>query len=182
MNKYYKIGDRTFELSILETQIIERIKFLSNTVEKDYEGKTPILIGILNGAYRFTADLSKYITIDLEISFIKCKSYESTTSVGSVALQLPFDKNFINGRDVIIVEDIVDTGLTIHCILEMLKDCAVASAKVATLLYKPTALKYPIDLDYVGFEVENKFLVGYGLDCDGLGRNLNHIYKLCNQV
>lgn len=180
MAKYCTLKDKTFETYISEGQIIERVKLLSRKIEKDYKSKNPILVGILSGAYRFIADLSKYITLDVEISFVKCKSYEGTASLGSVALELPFDKNLIKGRDIIIVEDIVDTGLTIYCLLEMLKKHGVASAKVAAFFYKPSALKYPVDLDYVGFKVDHQFLVGYGLDYDGLGRTLNHVYKLPN--
>ena len=127
----------------------------------------------------FAADLFKELTIDAEISFVKLASYQGTKSTGQVVTLIGLDQN-IKGRDVVIIEDIVDTGKTMYEFLPHLKNLSPASIKIATLLHKPDALEHPLTLDYVGFNVPNKFLLGYGLDYDGLARNLREIYQLTN--
>ena len=125
----------------------------------------------------FASDLFKELTIETEVCFVKLASYQGIKSTGKVVTSIGMDVS-IKGRDVIIIEDIVDTGKTLYEFLPQLVDQNPASLKIATLLYKPEALVHPIDLHYVGFEVPNKFLLGYGLDYDGIARNLNQIYQL----
>jgi hypoxanthine phosphoribosyltransferase len=125
----------------------------------------------------FATDLFKALTIEAEICFIKLASYKGIKSTGQVVTTIGLDQT-IKDRDIIVIEDIVDTGKTLHEFLPQLLNLAPASIKIATLLHKPDALKHPLQLDYIGFEVPNKFLLGYGLDYDGLGRNLNEIYQL----
>ncbi len=170
------IKGKSFVPFITQKQIDNKIKFLAQQIDEDYQGLEPILIGVLNGAYMFTSDLTKQINTKIEVTFVRCKSYQGTQSTGNLFFDLPFDKRKIKNRHVILVEDIVDTGLTMHYILEMIKNYEAKSVRVATLLYKPNATKFPTKLDYVGFEINNCFVVGYGLDYDGFGRNLKQIY------
>jgi hypoxanthine phosphoribosyltransferase len=143
----------------------------------DYENKCPILIGVLNGSFLFMADLLKELTIACEIGFIRVSSYKGTESSGEIkqAFGLPDD---LENRDVIIVEDIIDTGFTAKYIVDEVKKQNPASIAVCSLLYKPAAMKQKIEeIKYIGFEIPNEFVVGYGLDYDGLGRNLTAIYR-----
>lgn len=172
-----QIRDKTFVPFIESAPLQERIKVLAQEVNKDYEGKNPLLIGVLNGSFMFVADLFKSIEIECEITFIRVSSYQSTESSGKVKQILGL-KEDIQNRDVIIVEDIVDTGMTMQEILGQLASQKPASIKIMTMLFKPSALKVPLKLDYVGFEIENKFVVGFGLDYDGFGRNLDAIWML----
>ena len=158
-----------------------RIKKLAHQINKDYAGKNPLLIGVLNGSFMFIADLFKNLTIECEISFIRVSSYQKINTTGTVKQILGLNEN-IENRHVIIVEDIVDTGLTMQEILGYLATHKPESLKVATLLFKPTALTTDIKLAYVGFEIENKFVVGFGLDYDNLGRNLDEIYVLTSEL
>ena len=169
-----QIKDKYFVPFIEPKPLQARIKALAQEVNKDYAGKNPLLIGVLNGSFMFVGDLFKSIDIECEITFIRVSSYQSTASSGTVKQILGL-KEDIQNRDIIIVEDIVDTGMTMQEILGQLASNNPASIKVMTLLFKPTALKVPLKLDYVGFEIENKFVVGYGLDYDGFGRNLDAI-------
>jgi hypoxanthine phosphoribosyltransferase len=172
-----QIKDKHF-VPFIEAQPLQaRIKALAQEVNKDYAGKNPLLIGVLNGSFMFVGDLFKSIDIECEITFIRVSSYQSTESMGKVKQILGL-KEDIQNRDIIIVEDIVDTGMTMQEILGQLASQKPASIKIMTLLFKPEALKVPLKLDYVGFEIENKFVVGYGLDYDGLGRNLDAIFVL----
>ncbi|QIL39453.1 hypoxanthine phosphoribosyltransferase [Pedobacter sp. HDW13] len=172
-----KVEDKEFEIFLENDTINKRIRLLGIQMNVDYEGKCPLFIGVLNGSFLFMADLIKEITVPCEIAFMRVASYQGTSSSGKVKelIGLPED---ISGRDVIIVEDIVDTGLTLTHILKTIKEKKPASVKVSTLLLKPSALQYEIEaLEYVGFEIPNEFVVGYGLDYNGLGRNLNDIYR-----
>lgn len=171
------IRDKSFVPFISAETIQSRIADLADQINRDYVGKQPILIGILNGSVLFAADLLKNLTIPCEISFIRVSSYQQTASTGHLKQILGLSES-LAGRDVIIVEDIVDTGLTISDVCEQLNAQQPASLAIATLLLKPDALQKPLDLQYVGFEIENKFVVGYGLDYDGLGRNNPAIYVL----
>jgi hypoxanthine phosphoribosyltransferase len=155
----------------------ERIKILAQEINKDYTGKNPLLIGVLNGSFMFVADLFKFIDIECEVTFIRFSSYQNTESTGKVKQILGLQEE-IRGRDVIIVEDIVDTGMTMQEILGQLASQKPSSIKIMTMLFKPEALKVPLKLDYVGFEIENKFVVGFGLDYNGFGRNLDAVYVL----
>lgn len=156
-------------------KIQESIARIGAQLNHDYKGKTPIFIGILNGCFLFFSDLIKQIDIDCEVAFLRVSSYQGTATTGEVKKVFGLDKS-IHNRDIIIVEDIVDTGITLDRIVKDLEQEKPSSIKVASLLYKPKAYQKNIPIDYVGFEVGNEFLVGYGLDYDELGRNLNDIY------
>jgi hypoxanthine phosphoribosyltransferase len=175
------LHDKTFNTYLSEQAIQDRIRELAAQISADYAGKTgknaPLFIAILNGAFMFASDLFKGLTIDAEISFIKLASYSGTKSTGRVMTAIGLDQDLI-GRDVIIIEDIVDTGKTLSEFLPQLQHNQPASLRIATLLHKPEATQFDLKLDYVGFSIPNKFVVGYGLDYDGLGRNLKEIYQL----
>ena len=169
--------DKTFRPFLSAEMLNERIKELATQINKDYIGKNPIFIGILNGSFMFASDLFKELTIDAEICFIKLASYKGTKSTGNVITSIGLDIP-LTDRHVIIVEDIVDTGKTLDAFLPQLINQQPVTLKIAALLHKPEALQFPVTIDYLGFELPNKFLLGYGLDYDGLGRNLKEIYKL----
>ncbi len=172
-----QVFDKTFEPYITATQINEQIKKIAAQLNIDYAGKRPLFIAILNGSFMFASDLFKELTIDAEICFIKLASYKGTKSTGNVITSIGLDIP-LTDRHVIIVEDIVDTGKTLDAFLPQLINQQPVTLKIASLLHKPEALQFPVTIDYLGFEVPNKFLLGYGLDYDGLGRNLKEIYKL----
>lgn len=175
-----QVRDKKFIPFLTVKQIDEQVTRLAEMINVDYKGKSPLFIGILNGSFIFAADLFKKITIDAEISFIKLASYKGTRSTGNVITSIGLDES-LKGRHVIIIEDIVDTGKTLHEFLPQLYDQQPSSLKIASLLHKPDALLYPINIDYLGFSVPNKFLLGYGLDYDGLARNLKEIYQLIDE-
>jgi len=172
-----QVLDKQFEPYITAQQISEQVKKLGRQLNADYAGKKPLFIAILNGSFMFAGDLFKQLEVDAEICFIKLASYKGTKSTGNVITSIGLDMP-LQDRHVVIVEDIVDTGKTLHEFLPQLVNQQPASLKIATLLHKPEALKYPLTIDYLGFSVPNKFLLGYGLDYDGLGRNLKEIYQL----
>ncbi len=172
-----KVLDKEFEPYLSEELIQQKISELASQLNKEYAGKRPIFLSILNGSFLFTADLFKQITIEAEVCFIKLASYKGTTSSGNVITAIGLDAN-VNGRDIIIVEDIIDTGKTLHHFLPQLESSNPASIKIAVLLNKTEALAYPVKIDYACFDIPNKFVVGYGLDYDGLGRNTKAIYQL----
>lgn len=171
------VHDKRFTIYLKEEEIQKKIKELAEQINKDYEGKKPLFIAILNGSFMFAADLFKNITIEAEISFIKLVSYKGMKSSGNVITAIGLDQELYD-RDVIIVEDIVDTGKTLTEFLPKLQHHQPSSLKIASLLHKPEAMQHPLQIDYIGFSIPNKFVVGYGLDYDGLGRNLNQIYQL----
>ncbi len=172
-----QVLDKKFRPYIKAEEIKEQVNKLAQQINTDYADKKPLFIAILNGSFMFASDLFKELTINAEICFIKLASYKGTKSTGNVITSIGLDEP-LNGRHVIIVEDIVDTGKTLHEFLPQLINQQPASLKIAALLHKPEALAYPLTIDYLGFEVPNKFLLGYGLDYDGLGRNLKEIYQL----
>ncbi len=172
-----KIKDKEFVTFISPQEIQSRIEALAEQISADHNGDTPVLLGILNGSFMFLADLAKQIKIPAEISFVKFSSYDGESSTGKVKELLGLEKS-LSGRTVIVVEDIVDTGLTMKNLLEKIQALEPKQVQVAALLVKPEANVHPIDIAYVGFEIPNKFVVGYGLDYDGLGRNLGEIYQL----
>ena len=172
-----KVHDKQFTPYLTEADITRQIKSIAEKINKDYEGKRPLFIAILNGSFMFASDLFKYLTIEAEISFIKLASYKGTKSTGNVITSIGLDEP-LKGRHIIILEDIVDTGKTLFEFLPQLRDQQPASLKIAALLHKPDALKYQLEIDYLGFYVPNKFLIGFGLDYDGLARNLGEIYQL----
>lgn len=169
------IKDKTFETLIPEEEILRRVKVVADKISNDLKGKNPLLLGVLNGSFIFAADLMRMLTIESEISFVKMSSYEGTESTGNVKKLVGLNEN-IEGRTVVIVEDIVDSGLTMERMLEYLKDFKPAEIRICTLLLKPENLKRKLDIDYVAMEIPNDFIVGYGLDYDGQGRNLRDIY------
>ena len=175
-----QVNDKKFEPYIGAAEIQERIESLAAQINTDYEGKRPLFIAILNGSFMFASDLFKEINIDAEICFIKLASYKGTRSTGNVITSIGLDEPLLN-RHVVIIEDIVDTGNTLNKFLPQLYNQQPASLKIAALLHKPEALEYPIKIDYLGFNVPNKFLLGFGLDFDGLGRNIAEIYQLIEE-
>ncbi|MBN9295580.1 MAG: hypoxanthine phosphoribosyltransferase [Filimonas sp.] len=172
-----KVHDKQFTPYLSEASIQEKIKELAANINRDYAGKKPLFIAILNGSFMFASDLFKHLTIDAEICFIKLASYKGTKSSGQVITAIGLDTD-IAGRDVIIVEDIIDTGKTLNEFLPQIHNQQPSSLKIAVLLHKPEATVMPVHIDYCCFAIPNKFVVGYGLDYDGLGRNLKEIYQL----
>lgn len=172
-----QVHDKAFEPYLTAEAINERIRKIAEQINEDYDGKSPLFIAILNGSFMFASDLFKAISIEAEICFIKLASYKGTKSSGHVITAIGLDIDLI-GRHVIVLEDIVDTGKTLSEFLPQLEHQQPASMRIAALLHKPEATVYPITVDYLGFSVPNKFLLGYGLDYDGLGRNIPSIYKL----
>ena len=171
----------TFEPYITNEQIEARVAELGREITRDCADKMPLFICVLNGAFAFASSLFMNFAGDAEIAFIRLQSYEGTSSTGVVKEVLGLSKS-IEGRTVIIVEDIVDTGNTIHRLITDLSAKHPAEIKVATLLFKPEALQLPVKPDYVGFQIPQKFIIGYGLDLDGLARNLKDIYVVKNEA
>lgn len=175
--KQVKILDKTFELSIPSDKIQESIKVVADTINKDLADKDVIFIAILNGAFMFASDLYKQIDFNTQITFMKLASYQGTTSSGSVKRLIGMNED-IKDKTVVIIEDIVDTGNTMDNIIKQLKGYEPAEIKIATLLLKPEIFKNRFPVDYIGMEIPNEFIVGYGLDYDGFGRNLQDIYTV----
>ena len=172
-----RVHDKNFEPYLTAEQIDTAIQNLANQINRDYADKRPLFIAILNGSFMFASDIFKKLNIDAEICFIKLASYRGTKSTGHVITAIGLDIDLIH-RHVIIIEDIVDTGKTLDQFLPQLQYQQPASLKICALLHKPEATVHPIPIDYLGFKIPNKFVVGYGLDYDGLGRNIPEIYKL----
>ena len=172
-----QVHDKLFEPFLSQSAISDRIKLIAAQLARDYQGKKPLFIPILNGSFIFAADLFKELSIEAEICFIKLASYKGTKSSGQVITAIGLDTELF-GRHVVIIEDIVDTGKTLNEFLPQLHHQQPASLKITALLLKPEATVYPITVDYLGFSVPDKFLLGYGLDYNGLGRNIPEIYKL----
>lgn len=172
-----KVHDKSFETYLSEETILTRVKEMAEMINKDYAGKRPYCVAILNGAFMFASDLFKHLTVEAELCFIKLASYKGIKSTGKVLTTIGLDEDLF-GRDVLIVEDIVDTGKTLHNFLPKLLHQQPTSLKIVTLLHKPEAAIHKLTLDYVGFVIPNRFVVGYGLDYSGLGRNLKEIYQL----
>jgi len=172
-----QLHDKTFETYLSEQEIQSKVKEIAARLNNDYKGKRPLFIAILNGSFMFAADLFKYLAIDAEICFIKLASYRGMKSSGHVITAIGLDVDLFD-RDVVILEDIVDTGKTLSEFLPKLDHQQPKSLKIAALLHKPDATQFPLKIDYSGFRIPNKFVVGYGLDYDGLGRNFKEIYQL----
>lgn len=172
-----QVHDKKFEPYLTADQIAVQVKRVAAEINNDYKDKKPLFIAILNGSFMFASDLFKEIEINAEICFIKLASYKGIKSSGQVITAIGLDIDLV-GREIIVLEDIVDTGNTLSQFLPQIYNHQPASLKIAALLHKPEALIHSIKIDYLGFKVPNKFLLGYGLDYDGLGRNLREIYKL----
>ena len=172
-----KVKDKTFKTFIPEEEIQQRIKAVAEKINKDMAGKTPLFLAVLNGSFVFAADLMRYITIPCEISFVKLSSYQGTVSTGELKEVIGINED-LEGRTVIILEDIVDTGFTMKRMLETLGTRGPESLHICTLLLKPGKLQVPLNIEYAAIEIPNDFIVGYGLDYDQQGRNLRDIYTL----
>ena len=172
-----RVHDKNFRPYISAEEIGKKVAELAGMLNRDYQDKHPVFIAILNGSFIFAADLFRALSIDAEISFIKLASYKGTKSSGQVISSIGLDME-IFGRHVVIIEDIVDTGKTLNVFLPQLRHQQPLSLKIVALLHKPEAAVYPMKVDYTGFEIPDKFVVGYGLDYNGLGRNNAAIYQL----
>ncbi len=172
-----KILDKEFDLFIKDSEIQAAVKKVAEKINKDLAGKDVMFIGILNGSFMFASDLFKQLNIDCQITFLKVASYSGTTSSGTVKRLIGVNED-LKGKVVVILEDIVDTGVTLENIIRQLIGYEPEEIKIATFLYKPEAYHQRIPLDYVGLEIPNDFIVGYGLDYDGFGRNYEDIYKV----
>ena len=172
-----QVKDKTFTLFIPEERILKEVKRVAQQINKDYEGKEPVFLAVLNGSFVFAADLMKEISLPCEISFVKLASYQGMNTTGNICEVIGLNVD-IAGRPVIIIEDIVDTGLTMLHMLEGLQKQNPASVAICSLLLKPGKLKVDLDVKYCCLQIPNEFIVGYGLDYDGYGRNTRDIYTL----
>ncbi|MCD6090835.1 MAG: hypoxanthine phosphoribosyltransferase [Bacteroidales bacterium] len=175
--KEVQLHDRHFSVSIGADEIDKAVQKVADKINIDYEGKNPLFLVVLNGAFIFASDLLKKVTINCEISFVKLSSYSGTESTHIVRELIGLDE-ILTDRYVIVVEDIIDTGITMENTIQKLKHLQAADVKIATLLFKPKSFRKNYNIDYIGMEIPNGFIVGYGLDYDGLGRNLPDIYKV----
>ena len=167
----------SFKVKIAHAEIQKAVADVARQINQDYQGKNPLFLAVLNGSFIFAADLMKNLDIDCEITFVKLASYDGDTSLGAVKELIGISESVVD-RNVIIVEDIVDSGVTIEHVLEQLKGLGAADIKIASLLFKPDAYTKEVLIDYTAIVVPNDYLVGYGLDYKGLGRNLNDIYVM----
>jgi hypoxanthine phosphoribosyltransferase len=175
-----QVNGKKFQPYLTAEEIDKQIKRIGAEINRDYKDKRPLFVAILNGSFMFASDLFKELDIQAEICFIKLASHKGTRSTGHVITSIGLDES-LKDRDVVIIEDIVDTGKTLSEFLPQLMDHRPASLKIAALLHKPDAMVHPLKIDYLGFSVPNKFLLGYGLDFDGLGRNIREIYQLTGE-
>ena len=172
-----KVRDKEFEVYLKDSDIQQRVATIAEEINKEYKSKNPLFIGILNGSFMFASDLMKTVNIPSEIAFIRMSSYKGMSSSGAAKQVLGLQEN-VFGRHLILIEDIIDTGITMAQVINFFQERGPKSIKVATLLLKPEKLEKNLKLDFVGFEIPEKFVVGYGLDYDGHGRNLKDIYQL----
>ncbi len=172
-----KVRDKEFEVYLNESEIQQRIAEIGDEMNEEYANKNPLFIGILNGSFMFASDLMKAVNVPSEIAFIRMASYKGMESTGAVKQVLGLQEN-VFGRHLVLIEDIVDSGLTMDQVIRFFQERGPKSIRVATLLLKPEKLEKDLKLDYVGFEIPEKFVVGYGLDYNGHGRNLKDIYQL----
>lgn len=175
-----KIKDKEFKISIPESEIKQRVKELAAQINRDMDGKNPLLLAVLNGSFIFAADLMRELTIPCEISFVKLASYQGTTSTGKIKEVIGINED-LSGRTIIIVEDIVESGLTMKRMIETLGTRSPESVHICTLLLKPEKLEVDLDIEYVAFSIPNDFILGYGLDYDQQGRQLKDIYTIVEQ-
>ncbi len=177
MEAVIRVHDKNFVPYLSAGEIMDKVKEVAQQINNEYEGKKPLFISVLNGSFMFSADLFKYINVEAEICFIKLASYKGTESSSQIITAIGLDKDITN-RDVIIVEDIVDTGKTLNWFLPQVFNQKPASLKIAVLLHKAEATVFPVTIDYTCFTIPDKFVVGYGLDYHGLGRNFDQLYQL----
>jgi hypoxanthine phosphoribosyltransferase len=170
------LHNKEFTPYLTEAELGAAVRQVAQRLNEDYAGKTPLFVAVLNGSFMFAADLLKEVTVDCEISFIRVASYAGTSSTGEVKEILGLQDD-VEGRHVVILEDIVDTGHTMKMLLEQLGAKNPASLEVATFLIKPECLQHPLHIKYQGIVIPNRFVVGYGLDFDGLGRNYRDLYQ-----
>ncbi len=175
-----KVKDKTFKTSIPEAEILSKVQVVADRLNEDYKEKRPVFLAVLNGSFIFAADLMRMITIPSEISFVKYASYEGTTSTGNMKTLMGINQD-LEGRNVVIVEDIVDSGHTMVHMIEDLKKKNPASIEICSLLVKPGNLQVDLDIKYTVMEIPNDFIVGYGLDYDQEGRNLRDIYTIVEE-
>ena len=175
-----RIKDKSFTTFITEDKILKEVSRVADEINRDLEGTEPLFLSVLNGSFMFTADLMKRISLPCEISFVKLASYVGTSSTGKVKELVGLNEN-IEGRTVVIVEDIIDTGFTMQRLVETLRSKNPKDIRIATLLVKPDKLQVNLDIDYVAMNIPNDFIVGYGLDYDGKGRNYRDIYTVVNE-
>lgn len=172
-----QVKDKKFVVSISEEEILRQVKRVASEINRDFSVSEPLFLAVLNGSFMFAADLMREISLPSQISFVKLASYEGMASSGQIKERIGLDFD-LRGRDVIIVEDIVDSGLTMKHLLDHLQNLSPRSLSVCSLLVKPGNLKADIEVRYKCFEIPNDFIVGYGLDYDGFGRNTRNIYTL----
>lgn len=177
MSDHVAAHDLTFEPFISEAEIAMAVKRIGDAIRQGFQHKRPLFLCVLNGAFVFAADLVRAAAIESEIAFVRLSSYEGTASTGKISTVLGLDLD-VRDRHIIVVEDIVDSGRTLHHFMAELRSKSPASLSLAVLLFKPEAVQMPVEIDYLGFEIPNKFVVGYGLDYNGLCRNLPSIYQL----
>jgi hypoxanthine phosphoribosyltransferase len=177
MSTTIQVLDKSFVPYLNEAEIQSKIEGLAQQLNQDYAGKKPLFIAVLNGSFMFASDLFKHLSIEAEICFIKLASYKGTKSTGHVITAIGLDTD-VTDRHVIVLEDIIDTGKTLSQFLPQLQNQHPASIKVAVLLHKPEATVFEVPVDYCCFSIPNKFVLGYGLDYDGFGRNIKEIYQL----
>ena len=175
-----KVKDKQFSISISEDKVLAEVERVAACLNRDLEGKDPLFLCVLNGSFMFAADLFRRIDIPAQISFVKLASYEGTSTTGKVKELVGLAED-ITGRTVVVIEDIVDTGYTMQKLIDDLKSRGPKEVHICTLLLKPENLKVPLDIKYVALEIPNDFIVGYGLDYDGYGRNLRDIYTVVEQ-
>lgn len=172
-----KVRDKEFSLFLSAEEIDKGVEIVAEMINQDMEGRNPLFLCVLNGAFIFASDLLKKVNVDCEISFVKLSSYVGTETTNTVRELIGLDQ-VISGRTVVIVEDIIDTGITMAYTLEKLRKLGASDVRIAALLFKPEAFKKNYAIDYVGIVIPNDFIVGYGLDYDGHGRNYPDIYKI----
>ncbi len=175
-----KLHDKNFELAIPHEQIVEATRGLAEYLNRDYHDRQPLLVGVLNGSFMFLAELAKFLDFKCEGSFVKVASYCGTSSSGVVDELIGLGCE-VRGRDIVIVEDIVETGRSIDFVVGILREAGAASVEIATLFLKPDIYAGPHEIKYCGMPLENDFIVGFGLDYNGLGRNLRDVYRVCDE-
>lgn len=177
MNTTIKVLDKQFEIFISHEEVLKNISLIAEQMKDELANKNPLFLGILNGSFMFASDLFKSLDFDCTISFLKLASYSGTSSTGKIKRLIGLNED-IKNRTVVIIEDIVDSGITLDQIIKQLRGYEPAEIKICTLLFKPNAYKMGYKIDYCAFEIPNDFIVGYGLDYDGYGRNYKDIYKI----